>query len=101
MKIALRLFLSTAAFGVVISTAYWFIAHDPAGSTLLGFMTAGLLVIAGYLFFAERSANLYADDKNATMEQARGEHVGTFVVHSAAPFWIGLALMGLLIVRSR
>jgi hypothetical protein len=97
MTIALRLFLSSAAFGIAISAAYWSIAHEPAGTTLLVFMTAALLVIAGYLFFVERSADLLADDPNATMAEGQGEHVGTFVLHSPAPFWIGLSVMGLLI----
>jgi hypothetical protein len=49
------------------------------------------------MFFAERNAGLFADQPDATPAQARGERVGTFVLHSPAPFWIGLALMGLLL----
>jgi hypothetical protein len=95
--IALRLFLSSAAFTAVLAVSYWLVAHDPAGTVLLGFMTAALLVIAGYMVAAERNAGLYADDENATPAGARGERIGTFVLHSPAPFWIGLALMGLLL----
>ena len=71
---------------------YWFIAHEPAGTMLLGFMAAALTVVALYMFFAERDADLYADDKDATMADAAGEHVGTYITHSPAPFWIGVAL---------
>ena len=95
--IALRLFLSSAAFTAVLAVSYWLVAHDPAGTVLLGFMPAALLVIAGYMVAAERNAGLYADDENATPAGARGERIGTFVLHSPAPFWIGLALMGLLL----
>lgn len=97
VTIALRLFLSSAGFGGIIAIAYWFVAHDPAGTTLLAFMTAALLVIASYLFFVERSSDLLADRDDATMVQGAGEHVGTFVVRSAAPFWIGFALFGIVL----
>ena len=91
------LFISSAIFTGVLATAYWFIAHEPAGTMMLGFMTAALLVVAGYMIFAERDADLYADRKDATMQDAAGEHVGTYVTHSPAPFWIGLALTGVVL----
>jgi hypothetical protein len=97
MMIALRLFVSSAAFTAVLAVSYWLVSHDPAGTTLLAFMTAALLVIAGYMFFAERDADLLADKEHATMAQARGEHAGTFVVHSPAPFWIGLSIFGIVL----
>ncbi len=97
MTIALRLFVSSAAFTTVLAVSYWFVSHDPAGTTLLAFMTAALLVIAGYMFFAERDAGLLADDEHAVPAQARGEHTGTFVVHSPAPFWIGLSVFAIVL----
>jgi len=95
--VALRLFLSSAAFTAVLAVSYWLVAHDPAGTVLLTFMTAGLLVIALYMFAAERNAGLLADQEDATPADARGERIGTFVLHSPAPFWIGLALAGVLL----
>jgi hypothetical protein len=95
--IALRLFVSSAAFTAVLAVSYWLVAHDPAGTVLLGFMTAALLVIAIYTIAAERNAALFSDNEDATPAAARGERIGTFVLHSPAPFWIGLALAGLLI----
>lgn len=97
MKTALVLFISSALFTGIIGTAYWFVAHEPAGTMLLGFMTAALLVVAAYMIFAERDADLYADRKDATMPDAAGEHVGTYVTHSPAPFWIGVALTGVML----
>ena len=97
MKTALVLFVSSAVFTGVIATVYWFVAHEPAGTMLLGFMTAALLVVAAYMFFAERDADLYADREGATMADAAGEHVGTYVTHSPAPFWIGIALTGVML----
>jgi hypothetical protein len=95
--IALRLFLSSAAFTAVLGISYWLVAHDPAGTVLLGCMTAALLAIAVYMFVAERNAGLFADNENATPADARGEPIGVFVLHSPAPFWIGIAVAGLML----
>jgi hypothetical protein len=97
VKTALGLFLSSAIFTGTIAVVYWFIAHEPAGTMLLGFMSAALTVVALYMFFAERDADLYADKKDATMADAAGEHVGTYITHSPAPFWIGVALTGVML----
>jgi hypothetical protein len=97
MMIAVRLFVSSAAFTAVLGISYWLIAHEPAGTVLLGCMTAALLVIAVYMIAAERNAGLFSDNEDATPAGARSERIGTFVLHSPAPFWIGLALAGLLI----
>jgi len=91
------LFVSAAIFSGTIAVVYWFVAHEPAGTTLLGAMTVALAVIVLYMIFAERDADLYADQENATMAEAAGEHVGTFITHSPAPFWIGVALTAVLL----
>jgi hypothetical protein len=97
VKIALRLFLSSATFTAALAIAYGFLAHEVAGTVLLGSMTAALLVIAAYMIVAERNAGLFADNADATPADAQGERVGTFVLHSPAPFWIGVAVAGLLL----
>jgi hypothetical protein len=90
-------FIVAALFTGVLAVSYWFVAHEPAGTTLLVFMTAALTTVAVYMFFAQREANLYADNPNATMREAAGEHVGTFVTQSPAPFWIGIALTAIVL----
>jgi uncharacterized membrane protein YphA (DoxX/SURF4 family) len=97
VTVARSLFVSSAIFAAALAIAYWSIAHEPAGTTLLAFMAAALLVTAGYMFFAERDADLYADRPDATPAEAVGEHVGTYVTHSAAPFWIGVAVSALVL----
>jgi hypothetical protein len=97
MKVALGLFVSSAAFTATLSLVYWLLSRDPAGTTLLGFMTAALLVVAGYLVFAERDADLYADRPDATMRDAAGEHVGTYITHSPIPFWVGIAVTAIVL----
>ena len=97
MKTALGLFVSSAIFSTTIAITYYFLTREPAGTTLLAFMSAALIVVALYMVFAELDAKLYADKKDATMQEAAGEHVGTYVTHSPAPFWIGLALAGIML----
>jgi hypothetical protein len=97
VKVALRLFVSSGVFSAVLGIAYWLISYDPAGTVLLGFMTAALFFIALYMIVAERNANLAADREDATPADAGGERIGAFVLHSPAPFWIGVALFGLML----
>jgi len=97
VKTGLLLFASAALFTGTIALVYWFVAHEPAGTTLLGAMTAALTVVVCYMVFAERDADLYADKEDATMAEAAGEHVGTYITHSPAPFWIGVALTAVML----
>lgn len=97
MTTARGLFIVAALFTGVLAIAYWFVAREPAGTMLLGFMTAALATVAIYMFFAQRDADLFADRPNATMREAAGEHVGTFVTHSPAPFWIGIAIAAIVL----
>ena len=97
MKTSRMIFVSSATFTATIALVYWFLTHEPVGTMMLGFMTAALIVVACYMFFAERDARLWGDNENATMADAAGEHVGTYVTHSPIPFWIGVALTGILL----
>lgn len=97
MTTARGLFVSSAVFAATIAIVYWLLAHEPAGTILLGFMAVALSVVALYMTFAERDADLYADKPGATMRDAAGEHVGTYITHSPIPFWIGIALTAIVL----
>lgn len=97
MKSARALFGCAALFAATIAVVYGVRTHEAAGTTLLGFLAAALTVLTIYVTIAERDAGLYADKPDATMAEAAGEHVGTFIVHSPIPFWIGLALTGIVL----
>jgi hypothetical protein len=92
MTIGLRLFLSSAAFAIVIVLAYWFITREPAGTALLGFMAFGLSFVAGYMIVAEREADLWGDDARADNSAATGETVGEYSVRSPLPLATAAAL---------
>ncbi len=92
MTIGLRLFISSAAFGVVIAVAYWFTSHESIGTFMLGIMAFGLSFVAGYMIVAEREADLIGDKGDATVESGAGELVGTYTVRSPLPLGAALAV---------
>jgi cytochrome c oxidase subunit IV len=102
VTVGLRLFLSSAAFGVTIALAYWFTSREIVGTFMLGVMAFGLSFVAGYTIVAEREADLIGDEKNATIQSGAGELVGTYTVTSPLPLGSALAVtfVGLGIVVS-
>ncbi len=92
MKVGLRLFLSSGAFAVAIAAAYWLLAREPAGTLLLGFLAFALSLIAGYMIVAEREADLWGDDANATSAAAAGDVIGTYSIRSPLPIASAAAL---------
>ena len=95
MKTGLRLFLSSAGFGIAIASVYWLSSGDPTGTLLLGLMAAALLFAAGYVIFAEREARLSGDRASASNKDVAGESVGVFTTASTWPIVCaaGLCLM--------
>lgn len=102
MTVGLRLFLSSAAFGIAIAVAYWLTSRESIGTLMLGIMAFGLTFVAGYMIVAEREADLIGDRGDATIESGAGELVGTYTVTSPLPIGAALAvtLVGLGIVVS-
>lgn len=92
MMVGLRLFISSAVFALVISVAYWLVAHEIVGKFLLAFMAFALTFIAGYMIVAEREADLYGDRDDAEVSDGAGELVGTYSTRSPLPIWTALAL---------
>ena len=93
MKTGVGLFTSSAIFGIVIATAYWFFSHDYAGVFLLGLMGAGLAFATIYAVIAEREADLDGDDPNLTQSRAAGEDLGTYTTASAWPILMACAVL--------
>lgn len=90
MNIGVRLFLSSAAFGITIAVVYWFSAHDITGTLLLGIMGVALCFASGYIIVAEREARLVGDRPDATNQEAAGERVGVYTLRSKWPFGIAV-----------
>jgi hypothetical protein len=85
MKTGISLFVSSAVFGILIATAYWFSSHHAGGTILLGLMATGLAFATLWAILAERDARLSGDDPHMTQRQAGGEDLGIFTSSSAWP----------------
>lgn len=92
MMVGLRMFISSAVFAIVISVAYWLVAHEIVGTFLLAFMAFALSFVAGYMIVAEREADLYGDRDDANVSDGAGELVGTYSTRSPLPIWTALAV---------
>jgi hypothetical protein len=92
VTIGLRLFISSAVFGIVIAVAYWTTSREIIGTFLLGVMAFGLSFVAGYMIVAEREADLIGDKKEARIEDGAGELVGTYTIRSPLPLGTALAI---------
>ena len=93
MKIGLRLFLSSATFGIAIALAYWLVSREITGTFLLGFMACALSFVAGYMIFAEKDADLRSDRKDANPGDGAGTVIGVYTTRSPLPFWIAIAVV--------
>jgi Cytochrome c oxidase subunit IV len=85
VKTGIALFVSSALFGLVIATAYWFSSHHAGGTILLALMGTGLAFATLWALVAERDADLSGDDPRLLQSQAAGEDLGIFTSSSAWP----------------
>ena len=97
MNAGRMLFISSAFFSITISVGYWFVAHEILGTFMLGVMAFGFTFVAGYMLVAEREADLWGDQPDATMLEAAGQVIGTYTIRSPLPFWTGVAIASLLL----
>lgn len=86
MSTATKVLAGSGAFGLVVGTAYWMAAYEPAGFTLLLSFGVAPLLVAGYLWGRLRGAEPGPEDRpDARPGEAAGQTVGTFVATSAWP----------------
>ena len=85
MKIEGLLFAGCAVFFAIIDAVYWYLSHDPTGTTALA-LAVGLAFLVGfYLFVTGRRTGLRPEDRpDADISEAAGEY-GFFSPHSWWP----------------
>jgi hypothetical protein len=94
MKTGARVFLFSALFGLVVAGIYWAVSYEHAGTALLAFMGAALLVMAGYIAISLRGAEAPAPDRpDARPRDLAGETVGMFPVESPWPPVMAVGVM--------
>ena len=97
MKVEGTLFGIIGAFLAVVTVVYWFLSHDPTGTTALA-LAGGLgIMIAYYLLFTARRIEPRPEDRtDAEIADGAGE-LGFFSPHSYWPVLVaaGAAVTGL------
>jgi hypothetical protein len=91
VKVEGWLFIGCGIFLGGSDIVYWYVSHDPTGTTALVMAVALSLLIGFYVLFTGRRLPLRPED-NTEGEIAEGTgEIGFFSPHSWWPFWLGLA----------
>ncbi|MFA7322980.1 MAG: cytochrome c oxidase subunit 4 [Candidatus Nanopelagicales bacterium] len=92
MKIEGRIFGLIAIFFVLIAAVYWYVSHDPIGTTALALCGAlGFLVAFYILYTAKRVYPRPEDRGDANIDEADPEY-GFFSPHSWWPLVVGFGV---------
>ena len=92
MKAEGFIFAILAVFFAVITPIYWFMSHDPTGTSALVLTTLLALLVGFYaLLTARRIGPRPEDRKDAEIEEGAGE-LGFFSPHSWWPLFCALSL---------
>ena len=91
MKVEGWLFLGCGIFLAISDIVYWYLSHDPTGTTALA-MSVGLALLIGFyvVFTGRRLPQRPEDNRYGEIADGTGE-IGFFSPHSWWPFWLGLA----------
>jgi hypothetical protein len=91
MKVEGWLFLGCGVFLAGADIVYWYVSHDPTGTTALA-LSVGLSLLIGFyiLFTGRRLPQRPEDNTEGEIAEGTGE-IGFFSPHSWWPFWLGLA----------
>jgi hypothetical protein len=91
MKVEGWLFLGCGVFFIGADVVYWYVSHDPTGTTALA-LAVGLALLTGFyvLFTGRRLPKRPEDDQQGEIEQGTGE-MGFFSPHSWWPLFLGLS----------
>ncbi len=108
-----RLFTGAAAFAALVGAIYWFVSYEHAGTTMLVFSGAALLLVAGYLtMVGNRLGTRPSDRRDGEFGDDEGEPVyypsasvwpfvaacGTVVLGFGLVFGLGVASLGVLLL---
>lgn len=89
MKVEYKFFLANGVFYALAAIVYWFMSHDPTGTTALA-LTTGLAALVGfYLYLTSRRIGDRPEDRTESdIEEGSGE-IGFFSPHSPWPLALG------------
>lgn len=90
MKTEGRLFAAGCIFFLPLSAIYWYVSHDPIGTTVLA-LSGGLAFLVGFyvLYISKRVYPRPEDRGDANIDEADPEY-GFFSPHSWWPLVVGI-----------
>lgn len=92
MRAEAWIFGLTAAFFVLVTPLYWFLARDPSGTSALVMTTLLMILVTFYLgFHATKMEPRPEDRRTAEIADGAGE-LGFFPPYSWWPLWCGATL---------
>lgn len=93
MKIEGWLFALGFVFFVLVTGAYWVLAHDPVGTTALAMSAALAFLVAFYVLYTSKRVYPRPEDRlNAEIDEADPEY-GFFSPHSWWPLPVAFSAM--------
>jgi hypothetical protein len=91
VKVEGWLFLGCGVFFGGADIVYWYVSHDPTGTTALALAVCLAILVGFYSLFTGRRLPMRPED-NPEGEIAEGTgEIGFFSPHSWWPLWLGLA----------
>jgi len=91
MKLEGFLFAFWFAFLAVVSIVYWYLSHDPTGTTCIALSSLLAFIIGYYLLFTARRMEARPEDRgDAEISEGSGE-IGFFSPHSWWPMLLAAA----------
>jgi hypothetical protein len=91
VKVEGWLFIGCGFFLAGADIVYWYVSHEPTGTTALA-LAVGLSLLIGFyvLFTGRRLPQRPEDNTEGEIAEGTGE-IGFFSPHSWWPMWLGLA----------
>ena len=85
MRSTARVFITLAAFFLVVDAIYWFVSYEIAGTIMFGLWCVTLLFTAVFLGAAANRGAPAGDDPDLRPEERAGEPIGVFSRGSGWP----------------
>ena len=85
MKVAVRILLGSASFGLGIALIYWIVSAEAAGTALLVSFGIAPMILAGWVLLQRTPEDLPEDRPDADGREAAGEVIGSFPSESVWP----------------
>ena len=95
MNVEWKLFAGAAAFAALVGGVYWFASYEHAGTTMLVFSGAALLMVAAYLAVVGRRSGVRPSDRG---DADPGDEAGEGEYYPSSSVWPFVAASGAVVL---